>query len=199
MCQIYGNYRGRESGLKIGKELWVEAANRLQNGSSGTTRLYRTSRFAAGPAKLGSVNVWEWKAVGSLSGRAIAIRKLKGPLGFHILLLPRERMQRKKVRYARRIFQCMVLLVGLQDGPIIWMEVTKYEFDCSCRMTYCQWPSSGFDYRSNTWKWAGYDLRYAYFNTWCPWWDCRILLSSCSVNPHPKWLQFRHYGAWGEP
>jgi hypothetical protein len=42
--------------------------------------------------------------------------------------------------------------------PIIWMDVTKYEFDCSCRMTYCQWPASGFDSRSNTGKFAGYAI-----------------------------------------
>jgi Asparagine synthase len=44
--------------------------------------------------------------------------------------------------------------------PIIWMDVTKYEFDCSCRMTYCQWPASGFDYLSNTRKWARYAIPY---------------------------------------
>jgi len=38
------------------------------------------------------------------------------------------------------------------------MDVTRDEFDYSCRMTYRQWPSSGFDYYSNAEKWACNDF-----------------------------------------
>jgi hypothetical protein len=91
--------------------------------------------------ELVSIRIWRYKIIGRPTA---AVKFLPNP-------------SESKFNYVRKILRGEMLVVGLRNTPIIWMEVIKYQFDWSCRMTYCPYPSSGFDYRSNTLKGAAYD------------------------------------------